>query len=238
MTAMASIIVAGWLAAFAPPEASAGSPPAPRAERPAERLDPARLLEAMRRALPGSRIEILDFLRAPVPEGDPDFPLAGLRQTVEGELWLGAVRRPEGHGYPIWAKVKVVADQPRVIVVDPLRPGAPIAAGQVRLETRAEFPAGSEFAASLEEVVGRLPLRAVAAGTPLRAAWLAPAHAIARGDTVFVEVSLGGVRLAFEAQAEASGSTGQTIPLRNPANGRRFYARVEGPDRAAVKGTL
>jgi len=50
-----------------------------------------------------------------------------------------------------------------------------------------------------------------------------------------IEAAAGGVRVALEAEAQASGSRRQTIPFRNPATGRRFYAHVEGPGRASVK---
>src|SRR5689334_3489393 len=42
-------------------------------ERPVSRLDPARLMEAMRAALPDARIEVVDYSRQPVPEGQLEF---------------------------------------------------------------------------------------------------------------------------------------------------------------------
>jgi hypothetical protein len=43
--------------------------------RPVAVPDPAELLAAMRRQLPGARIEILDYGRQPAPRGDLEFPL-------------------------------------------------------------------------------------------------------------------------------------------------------------------
>lgn len=197
-------------------------------------LDAARLLEAMRRQLPEAHIEILDFSRQPVPAGDLDFPRAGLRQTPAGEFWAGAARCAGTRTLPLWAKVRVRIEAPRVIAVEELRPGSPIRAGQVRLERRAEFPAAELFLASTDEAIGKLARIRVPAGTPLRKTWLASAPEVSRGDTVRIEAAAGAVRLALEAAAERSGSRGQTIPFRNPATGRRFYARVEGPGRASV----
>ena len=207
----------------------------PSIERAGGRLDAARLLEAMQRRLPGARIEILDFSRQPVPEGELDFSLAGLRQTPAGEFWTGAVHYARARSFPMWAKVRVRADVPRVIALEELRPGSAIRAGQVRVEMRTEFPCGEVFATSPEEAVGMLARVTVSAGAPLRTAWLAAAPDIARGDMVKIEAAAGGVRVALEAEAQASGSRRQTIPFRNPATGRRFYAHVEGPGRASVK---
>ncbi len=205
-------------------------------ERAVARLDPARLLEAMQRRLPEARIEILDFSQQPVPDGELEFPRAGLRQTPAGELWAGTVRYAETRRLPVWAKVRVRADVQRVIAVEELRPGSPIRAGQVRLETRAEFPASEGFAASPEEAIGKLPRLKVPAGAPLLTRWLVAAPDIARGDMVRIEAADGGAHLMLEAEAEASGSRGQAISFRNPTTGRRFWARVEGPGRASVKG--
>ena len=37
-------------------------------------LDPARMLETMRKQLPEAEIEILEYSRLPVPEGELEFP--------------------------------------------------------------------------------------------------------------------------------------------------------------------
>ena len=217
------------------PRTAANGPAERSIERAGVRLDAARLIEAMQRRLPGARIEILDFSRQPVPEGELDFSLAGLRPTPAGEFWTGAVRYAGARRFPVWAKVRVRADAPRVIALEELRPGSAIRAGQVRVEMRTEFPCDAVFVTSPEEAVGMLARVTVPAGAPLRTAWLAAAPDIARGDMVKIEAAAGGVRVALDAEAQASGSRRQTIPFRNPATGRRFYAHVEGPGRASVK---
>ena len=55
-----------------------------------------------------------------------------------------------------------------------------------------------------------------------------------RGETVKVEVHSGNARLEFEAQTEASGVAGQTVPVVNPVSKKRFKARVEGKGRVSV----
>ncbi len=61
-----------------------------------------------------------------------------------------------------------------------------------------------------------------------------PIREIERGDTVRVEIRSGGVLLAFDAASESSGHLGEQVTLKNPANGQRFRAVVEGPGKVAV----
>ena len=73
-----------------------------------------------------------------------------------------------------------------------------------------------------------------ARGVAIRRQWLDPPREIARGDPVLVVAQVGGARLELECVAEAAGSTGQSIPVRNPVSGKRFTALVEGKGRASV----
>jgi len=212
--------------------------PAPAAgevcfERPVARLGPERLLEAMRRQLPAAEIEILDYSRMPAPEGPLEFPVSGLRPVPGGGFWSGAVRYAGSRRFTIWAKVKVLVAAPRVIAAVDLKPARPVRAADLRLEMRQEFPAGG-FVASIDEAAGRVLRRPVAAGTSLIAQWLDVLQDVARGQTVKVEVWNGGAHLELEAEAEASGSVGEIVPVRNPTSNQRFLARVDGKGRVSV----
>lgn len=211
-------------------------------ERPVVPLDSARILEAMKRQLPDARIDILDFSRQPAPRGPLEFPLAGLRQGPSGGYWNGFVTYGSNHRFTVWAKVKVLVTAPRVVAAVELKPGHPIDEAQLRLETREVSPVADAFAINVEDVAGRVPRRSIPAGTAIRQLWLEAAKDIIFGDTVKVEVTNGGAHLEFEAQAQASGSVGQTIPVLNPISKKRFPARVEGKGRVSVgssaKGSL
>jgi flagella basal body P-ring formation protein FlgA len=203
-------------------------------ERKTSPLDPAALLQAMRRQLPQARIEIVEYSRQPVPEGDLEFPLAGLRETSTDGFWSGWVRYAGVRKVPIWVKVKALEPEARVVAATALAPGRRIEAGQVRLETGEFFPQPGAMAASIQEVAGQVPRIAVARGVAIRRQWLDPPREIARGDPVLVVAQVGGARLELECVAEAAGSTGQSIPVRNPVSGKRFTALVEGKGRASV----
>ena len=203
-------------------------------ERPVAPLDPARVVEAMRKQLPEAQIELLEYSRLPVPEGELEFPLNGLRAMPSGGFWSGSVRYAGVHRYAIWARVRVMVIAPRVIAVKDLKPGRVIESSDVRLEMREDSPSGNLFVTALEHAEGRVLERPVVAGTVLRPQWLEAPKDVVRGDTVQVEVWSGGAHLKLAAVAEASGSMGQSIPVRNTDSKNRFFATIVGKGRVSV----
>jgi flagella basal body P-ring formation protein FlgA len=198
--------------------------------RPAVRLDAARILDAMRARLPEAGIELLDFSRWPVPEGPLEFPLEGLR----GDHWSGAVRYAGSRRFPVWAKVKVRITAPRAVAAHDLRAGQRLTAADFRLETGSA--AADAHPAAIEQLSGRRLRRDVRAGTAMRAEWTDVPPDVMRGETVRVEVRSGAATLAFDGQAQGSGSAGQTVAVVNPDTRKRFQARVEGPGRVSLQG--
>jgi flagella basal body P-ring formation protein FlgA len=197
-----------------------------------------RLLAAMQKELPAAHIELLDFSRQPAPEGELVFPVSGLRQSPSGGYWSGYVVYGGTHHFMLWARVKVKVATARVVAAQDLKPGLPLDASQLRVETREEVPA-TGFIGGVEEVAGKVSRRGIAAGTALRAEWLEPAKVVLRGETVQVQAAHGGALLKLEGIAEASGAIGETIPILNPVSKQRFPARVESKGKVVVtKGIL
>jgi flagella basal body P-ring formation protein FlgA len=203
-------------------------------ERKSAPLDPERLIESMRARLPGARVELLDYGRQPAPEGELDFPLAGLRDTPAGAIWRGWVLYGGGRRFAIWAKVKAEAPAARVVATEKVKAGAPVSAAALRVEMRNAFAASAGFAASIEDVEGRVARRPVAPGEALRLDWFDPPKDVLRGDSVHVEVAVGNTRIEAEAVAESSGKAGDRILVRNPESNKRFMAKVEGKGRVSV----
>jgi flagella basal body P-ring formation protein FlgA len=201
-------------------------------ERPVAPLDPARIVAAMQAQFPEARIELLDHGRYPVPDGELEFPRAGLR----GAMWHGFVRYAGRHRAAVWARVKVSIAAVRVVAVEDLRPGRPIDASMLKIETRDDLPAAEPSPATLADVAGKIPRRLIRVGTPIRSAWLAEPKAVVRGETVQVEVREGGALLQLDGQAQASGAIGQTIPVLNTMSKKRFQARVEAKGKVSVGG--
>lgn len=206
--------------------------------RPAAPLDSARILSAMRRELPKANIELLAFTREPAPDGEIEFPLAGLRPEGEDAFWSGSIRYAGTRRFPVWAHVRVLVSTTRVIARANLRAGQALDPTQFSIETRERFPAPG-FAASPEEVAGKVLRRSVRSGEAIRSDWLDAPKEVMRGDIVHVQVRAGAMRLELDARAEGSGSTGQTIAVSNPLTHRRFRARIEGKGRVTLqKGDL
>lgn len=206
--------------------------------RPVAAPDPARLLAAMQKELPQATIEILEFSRQPVPEGEIEFPVRQLRRGAGGVLWLGYVHYGENHKFTIWAKVKVLVAVERVVAVGDLPSGQPIRAAQLMAQTRQEFPASEPFARSIDEVAGKWPRLPIRDGTAIRTDLLENPRDVVRGDTVRVEVRDGGAHLELEATAEGSGAFGEIISVLNPISKKRFPARVEGQGRVSVDAAV
>jgi flagella basal body P-ring formation protein FlgA len=203
-------------------------------ERPVSPPDPAKFLEAMRKSLPEAAITIVDYGRQALPEGDIEFPVSGLRTSPSGAFWSGYIQFAGTHRFTLWARVKALVTVSRVIADVDLRPGEAIAAAQVHVETREEFPATAPFPKACEEVAGKWPRAAIRAGVAIAAAMIENPKEVVRGDTVTVDVRDGAAHLELEARAEASGAAGETIPILNPVSHKIFLARVEGKGRVSV----
>jgi flagella basal body P-ring formation protein FlgA len=204
-------------------------------ERSMAPLDPVKLLAAMQAQYPDARIVISEFSRQLAPPGEIEFRRNGLRNnTVAGATWFGAVRYAPNAAFTIWAKVNLTIRAPRVVAASDLAPGQPIAASQVAIEVRDEFPSTAPFAESLEETVGRYPRIAIRKGSPIPRLALEAMHDVRQGDIVEVDVFSGAAHLRFQARAESSGAVGESIGVRNPDSLRRFIARIESKGKVSV----
>jgi flagella basal body P-ring formation protein FlgA len=200
--------------------------------------DAARVLEAMRRQLPGARIEILEISRQPAPEGQLEFPLSGLHLAPGGGQWNGYVSYGARGRFAVWARVKVAVEIKRVVAARDLPVGHTLEAGDLRVETQDAAPGAGPFLADIAEAAGRIPRRSIPSGAPLRPELLDAPKEVRRGDTVQVEVIQGGAHLKLEAVAQTSGAIGETIRVENPTSKRLFRARVQAKGKVVVDGTL
>jgi flagella basal body P-ring formation protein FlgA len=198
---------------------------------------------AMRRALPaGAEVTIVELSKIDVPEGDVDFPLTGLEPAAPADhgvqLWRGSVKYAITRRLPVWARVSVIERLNAVVTTRDLAENVPIDAGALRMEAWTGPIQHGQVALSLEEVLGRIPKKAVKAGSLVMLDLLDNAGVVRRGTAVRVEVRSGPARLTFEAIAEKEAKSGETIELRNPSNGRIFRARLEGSKAVIVIPTL
>ena len=208
-------------------------------ERPLEKLDRGRLLESMRQALGlnDATIEIVETSLYPVPRGRvqfrrEDLGRPALASSASPVTWRGNVIYGDGHRFSIWARVLISASVPRVVAVEGLKRGEPIAAGRIRVETSPIFPATGDVARTIEEVAGKTPVRDLAAGTEIHLAQIVATPDVSRGEMIDVEVRSGAARLLLTGKAEVAGRSGDIITVRNPTSNKVFQARVLGKGKA------
>jgi flagella basal body P-ring formation protein FlgA len=201
--------------------------------RATEPLTADRLLPVLQKALEvdAAKIEILDFIRFPVPPGTLEFTRAGLSPNG---LWRGSVMYAPGRSMQLWAKVSVTTEQSWVEAASALAPGKTIAPDQLILRTGPRFPFGAAPVDSIDFAAARQPLRSIRPGEPIFASMLAVPREVERGDSITVRVVAGQTELSFSAVAETSGRAGESVLIRNPENGRLFQARIESKGKVLV----
>jgi flagella basal body P-ring formation protein FlgA len=202
-----------------------------------ERLEPQRVVAAMRKALddPEARIEVVELSRYPIPRGELEFSRANLPFDAAGAvIWRGVVRSAGGRRFGVWASVKLSVRGVRVVAMENLAAGHVIQANQVKLETCAVYPAMSTAPASLETVAGNSPRNPIPAGESITAGMVDAPKEVERGDVVQVEVQSGAALVKVEGRAESAGRHGEPIKVHTLVNGRSFSARVAGKDRVVV----
>jgi len=210
-------------------------------ERPMEALDHDRVLAAMRAALqvPDAHIELAETSLYPVPRGRIEFDLARLGSPATPDqrdpvLWRGDVVYGEQHRFAIWARVRILVPCTRIVAVEELRPGRRIDQSQLRAVADEGFPLTASLASGIDQFVGMVPLRNIAAGTTLVPSLVVRPNDINRGDLVEIEVRSGAARLVLTARAESAGHSGEMITVRNLDSNRTFPARVAGKAMAIV----
>jgi flagella basal body P-ring formation protein FlgA len=196
---------------------------------------------AIRQSLqsPDARIDVLAISRSQAPSGQVNFPISGLlASTLTGPdtpvTWRGDVLYHGSRKFSVWARVKISSSMTRVVATRLILPGETVTADQVRMETYDDFPLRNDIARNLDEVVGRMPRRAIRQGLPVFRLDLIEPFQVRRGDVVDVTAISGAAQLRMPALAETQGRQGDIISLKNPRTGKLFRARIEGKDKALV----
>jgi len=189
--------------------------------------------------MPDARVDVLTISRTQAPAGEVSFPVSGLSASTMTDpdtpvTWRGEVNYHGSRKFSIWARVKVSATTTRVVATQLILPGQKVTPEQVKVETYDDFPLRNDIARNLEEVVGRMPRRALRMGLPVFRSDLIEPFQVQRGDLVDVTAISGAAQLHMPAVAETSGRQGDLISLKNARSGKSFRARVEGKDKALV----
>jgi len=189
--------------------------------------------------MPDARVDVLSVNRSVAPAGKVVFPISGLlASTLSGPetpvTWRGEVLYHGSRTFSIWARVRVASTMTRVVATQLILPGQTVEPSQVRVETYDDFPLRNDIARNLDEVIGRMPRRAIRTGLPVFRADLIEPFQVQRGDLVDVTAIAGAAQLRMPALAETQGRQGDMITLKNAQSGKTFRARIEGKDKALV----
>jgi len=187
--------------------------------RPPETLTFARVAAALHAIMPTARIEVIDFSHQPIPHGELLFSLSG---AGDQQIWHGVISAPGQADFPVWARARVVVSGKRVVAVESLAAGRPIARAQLREEPYVGAPGRPDLA----EVENFIPRRPIAAGTVIESQWLDRPVDVLRGELVRIEVRSGAARVLAIGAAEASGRRGDVIPVRVSDHGKIIHAGI------------
>jgi flagella basal body P-ring formation protein FlgA len=213
---------------------------------PLERLNRSDVLAAMRKSLngpggdPAATIEITDMTADSVPPGELEFSLGGLGRPASPDqpapvVWHGEIRYASTRRLAVWARVRVSAPISVIVAAEKLDAAVPIRALQLRAEIKPRFPVLNSKPATIDQITGMTPLRAVPEGSEVRLENLSRPNDVNRGDLITIEALSGSVKLTFSGRAETGGRTGDVISVRNPDTKKIFQARVCAKDKAIVE---
>ncbi len=168
----------------------------------------------------GARIEALagsldSRLRlAPCARIQP-FLLAGVSPWGKSRVGLRCLEGPVAWRVQLPVTVQVWARA--AVAVAPLPAGAQLEGSELHvLESDWAAQAGKPFL-SVEELTGRVLVRPLAAGTPIRPTDLRPRQWFAQGDTVQIRAQGRGFSILAEGEALAPGYEGQPVRVRTEA---------------------
>ena len=211
-------------------------------ERQASPIDRAALEKALIESLsaPYAKLELLDFSNQPIPEGRFEFHLSALSKpsTVApeaGAIWRGRLIYDGGRSLAIWAKVRVTLERTLFVAAEEIAAGAVIREDQVQRKAAVETLPSEPPVESMSDIAGKIARRKLAAGQRFTPALLERPKEVLKGSPVHVRVIDGLASLSFDAVAEGSGSTGESILVHNPASGRNFRAVIEGKGQVIVR---
>lgn len=185
----------------------------------------------------GEEIEqlvILDHHRLPVPDGELEMPWGGLAWSGGDRfVWRGRVRSGNNRTTAVWVRFRCRVKVRGAVARTDLRAGQPLLPDAVESAVWPE-PLRHQRPARLQEITGQTLKRPVSAGKAIYAADLVAQAQVRAGQPTRVRVQGQHTVLEFEAKPVRDGRHGERIPLENPANKRRFFATVTGPQQVQI----
>lgn len=187
---------------------------------------------AMVRTLgPDAQVSVVSFTQGAVAQGEIAFDR---RPPAGASVWKGRIEYTKGRYVEVWAKADVRVPYTRLTATAMIRPGDKLTGENLRIETGFGPLAAEDALRDVSEASGRTVRRLIPAGATIVASALDKFRAVSKGDLLQVDVVSGRARLRFGAAAQAAGSVGDLIPVRNIDTGKLLQARVESQGRAVL----
>jgi flagella basal body P-ring formation protein FlgA len=210
-------------------------------QRPAHTFTRDQVIEPLQALLPaGSRLEVVDYCRLPVPKGRLDFTLQGLSRPPSPRpdtllTWRGRVIFDKNRSMPFWVSVRVAVVREGYYAARPIAPGKRVEPDDLKHESRLEqvFSAVPESDPAL--LIGREAHRTIAAGAAMTSAMVSAPREVFPGDNLAVSVTSGATRLTIDAKAVTGGRAGDEVLAVNRQSGKRFKAIVDGRGSAVIE---
>lgn len=120
-----------------------------------------------------------------------------------------------------------------VIVTRPVVRGTTLTVADIKLDPSTAVSGG---ATAIDQVVGKVAVRALNPGEAVRASVLAVPPMVKRGDPVQIKTGTAGIEIAVEGVAEEDGPAGGRVRVRNASTGGRMQAIVAAPGIVVLPG--
>jgi flagella basal body P-ring formation protein FlgA len=196
-----------------------------------------KMIAAMMRVLEGHnpQIEWIEQSLTPAPKGEMVFPLSGLSSVSDAPvIWRGYIQYAGDRRFSIWARVRVMVKESRVVAAEELHAGQPVRANQLRVESY-EGPLTRERPfTSISQVIGMVPRFELRSGSTLTENVLEMPREVERGELVEVIIETPTTHIQAQGVAEQGGRRGDLITVRNARSGRTFRARIEDTGKVLV----
>jgi flagella basal body P-ring formation protein FlgA len=210
--------------------------------RAARTLEPGEVEKALARAVADvadggqPRIEVVDFLRLPLPHGPVKFSRSHIQAAPDGALLVrGRIEYDRSRSVPVWAKARILYTRPVVFARAPIARGRIISEDDVEIRRAEVSLLDANGPPAAGSPVGMEALTSFDAGQVIPAHSLGRPLAVRPGDSVRAVSQAGAVRIAVEALALRGGRLGDVIQLETKTARQKLRARITTPGEARIE---
>ncbi|MFK7731998.1 MAG: flagellar basal body P-ring formation chaperone FlgA [Pseudomonadales bacterium] len=137
--------------------------------------------------------------------------------------------------WSIYVSATVSWEQDIVVAAVGLRRGQDINPGDVRVEQRRLTRPGVKYVHTLDEVIGKVAGRRLAANKPVDWRFLEQADLVRKGESVQLLARNASIAVKINGKALTSGAKGEQIRVQNPLSNRIVDALVTARGRAEIR---